>query len=41
VVGFCKHGNESSGSIKKARLLFDKLNDYQLFKNILHHEVSK
>jgi hypothetical protein len=27
VAGFCEHGNESSGSIKK-----QKLSDYQLFK---------
>jgi hypothetical protein len=32
VVGFCENGNEPSGSIKKSRLLFDKLSDYQLFK---------
>jgi hypothetical protein len=25
------HGNEPSGSIKKARYFFDKLSDYQLF----------
>jgi hypothetical protein len=29
VVGFCEHGNESSGSVKNAGI-FDKLNDYQL-----------
>jgi hypothetical protein len=28
---FCEHGNEPSGSIKKAGF-FDKLSDYQLFK---------
>jgi hypothetical protein len=31
VTGFCEHGNECSGSIKKQDF-FDKLNDYQLFK---------
>jgi len=28
VVGFCEHNNEPSGSM----LLFDKLSDYQIFK---------
>jgi hypothetical protein len=31
VADFFEHGNEPSGSIKKAGL-FDKLSDYQLFK---------
>jgi hypothetical protein len=31
VAGFCEHGNEPSVSIK-SRLLFEKLGDYQLFK---------
>jgi hypothetical protein len=31
VPGFCEHGNEPSGSIKKEGF-FDKLSDYQLFK---------
>jgi hypothetical protein len=31
VVGFCEHGNEPSGYIKKVGL-FDKLSDNQLFK---------
>jgi hypothetical protein len=31
VAGFCEHGDESSGSIKKA-VFFDKLSDNQLFK---------
>jgi hypothetical protein len=31
VAGFCEHGNESSGSVKKAGYFFDKLSDYQLF----------
>jgi hypothetical protein len=41
VAGFCEHGNEPSGSIKKAGLLFDKLRDCQLLKNILHRGVIK
>jgi hypothetical protein len=32
VSGFCEHGNESSGFIKKVGYLFDKLSDYQLLK---------
>jgi hypothetical protein len=31
MVGFCEHGNEPSASMKKAGS-FDKLSDYQLFK---------
>jgi hypothetical protein len=31
VAGFCEHGNEPSGSIKKAGF-FDKLSNYQRFK---------
>jgi hypothetical protein len=31
MVGFCEHGNETSGSIKKTGY-FDKLGDNQLFK---------
>jgi hypothetical protein len=31
VAGFCEHGNERSGSIKKVGL-FDKLSDNQIFK---------
>jgi hypothetical protein len=31
VEGFCEHGDEPSGSIKK-EVYFDKLNDNQLFK---------
>jgi hypothetical protein len=31
VAGFCEHGEEPSGSIKKG-LFFDKLSDNQLFK---------
>jgi hypothetical protein len=37
VAGFCEHGNEPSGSIKKA----GKLSDYQLFKEYPHHGTSK
>jgi hypothetical protein len=32
VAGFCEHGNELSGSIKKVGYFFDKLSDNQLFK---------
>jgi hypothetical protein len=32
VAGFCEHGNEPSGSIKKALYFFDKLSNYQVFK---------
>jgi hypothetical protein len=32
LVGFCEHGNESSGSIRR-RDIFDKLSDSQLFKS--------
>jgi hypothetical protein len=31
MAGFCEHGNEPSGFIKKARF-FDRLSDYQLLK---------
>jgi hypothetical protein len=31
MAGFCEHGDESWGSIKKSGF-FDKLSDYQLFK---------
>jgi hypothetical protein len=31
VVGFCEHGNEPSGSVRK-QYFFDKLSDNQLFK---------
>jgi hypothetical protein len=31
VVGFCEHGDEPSGSVKKVGF-FDKLSDNQLFK---------
>jgi hypothetical protein len=40
VVGFCEHSYGPSGSIKKGKLLFDRLSDYHS-KNILHHGVSK
>jgi hypothetical protein len=32
MAGFCEHGNEPSGSIKKVGYIFDKLSGYQLFK---------
>jgi hypothetical protein len=31
MVGFCEHGNEPSGSVRKQDI-FDKLSDNQLFK---------
>jgi hypothetical protein len=37
--GFCEHGDEPSGSIKKAGFFY-RLNDYQIFKYVLHHGVS-
>jgi hypothetical protein len=40
VVGFCEHGDESSGSIKKARYVFDKPSD-SFSNNILLHGVIK
>jgi hypothetical protein len=39
VAGFCRHGNEPSGSIRKEDI-FDKLRD-SFSNNILHHGVSK
>jgi hypothetical protein len=32
MAGFCEHGNEPSGSIKKSGYFFDKLSDNHLFK---------
>jgi hypothetical protein len=32
VAGFCEHGDEPLGSIKKAEYFFDKLSDNQLFR---------
>jgi hypothetical protein len=43
VAGFCEHGDEPSGSVKKTGF-FDELSDNQLFffsNNILHHAVCK
>jgi hypothetical protein len=40
MAGFCKHGNEPSGSIRK-QFFFDKLFDNQFSNNILHHGVSE
>jgi hypothetical protein len=39
VAGFCGHGNETSGSIRKD--FFDKLSDNQLFKYVLHRRVGE
>jgi hypothetical protein len=41
MAGFCEHGNEPSGSIKKAGYFFDKLSDYELSNNVLHNGVSE
>jgi hypothetical protein len=35
-VGFCEYGNEHPDSIKTGEFL-DKLSNYKLFKNTLHH----
>jgi len=32
MAGFCEHGNEHSGPVKKGGYFFDKLSDKQLFK---------
>jgi hypothetical protein len=40
VAGFCEHGDDPSGSIKKAGYFFDKLSD-SFSNNILHDGVSK
>jgi hypothetical protein len=32
MVGFCEHGDEHPGSIKKSGYFFNKLSDNQLFK---------
>jgi hypothetical protein len=37
VAGFCEHGNEPSGSIKKAGCLVT----ISFSNNVLHHGVSK
>jgi hypothetical protein len=39
VAGFCKHGNQPLGSIRR-RDIFDKLSD-SFSNNILNHGVSK
>jgi hypothetical protein len=39
MTGFCEHGDEPSGSIKKTGF-FDKLSD-SFSNNILHQGVSK
>jgi hypothetical protein len=38
VAGFCEHGGELPGPIKKV-IFFDKVSD-SFSNNILHHEVS-
>jgi hypothetical protein len=32
MAGFCEHDDEPLGFIKKERIFFDRLSDYQLFK---------
>jgi hypothetical protein len=39
MAGFCEHGNEPLGSIRKD--IFDKLSTISSSNNILHHGVSK
>jgi hypothetical protein len=41
VAGFCEHGDEPSGSIKKAGYFFDKLVTISYSNNILHHGMSE
>jgi hypothetical protein len=42
VAGYCEHDNEPSVFYEESRLLFDKLSDYQLFKEcIINILVSK
>jgi hypothetical protein len=38
VVGFCEHGNEPSGYIKKAGYLLTRCVTIGFSNNILHHE---
>jgi hypothetical protein len=33
VVGYCEHGDDPSGSVKRREFL-DNLSDYQLFKEV-------
>jgi hypothetical protein len=41
MAGFSEHGNESSGSIKKAGYFLTSCVIISFSNNVLHHEVSK
>jgi hypothetical protein len=41
VAGFCEHGNEPSGSIKKAGCCLTRQVTISFSKNVLHHGVSE
>jgi hypothetical protein len=41
VAGFCKHGNEPSGFIKKSGYFLTGLVTISFSNNVLHHGVSK
>jgi len=41
VAGFCEHGNEPSGSTKKAGYYLTSSVTISFSHNILHHGVSK
>jgi hypothetical protein len=41
MVRFCKHGDETSGSIKKAGYFLISLVTIRFSNNILHHGVSE
>jgi hypothetical protein len=40
MTGFCKHGDEPSGSVKKGYFLVSSVT-VNFSNNILHHEVCK
>jgi hypothetical protein len=41
VAGFCDHGNEPSGSMKKAGNYLTRYVTISFSKNVLHHGVSE
>jgi hypothetical protein len=41
MVGFCEHGGEPSGSIKKAGFFLNSSVTVSFSSNVLHHGVSK
>jgi hypothetical protein len=41
VAGFCEHGNEPSGSIKKAGYFLISSVTIGFYNDILHHGVSR